>query len=85
MEDNESILITGTERFNKYSGYADSTQFVGDQLDNCQYDDENRIMSGIVAIDAINYKKQKSEDQFYLKSIFREINKCLVGLKTFDK
>lgn len=82
LSDNESLLIIGTERYSKYSGYASSTQFSGPYEDSSEIDEKYRRKSVISAIDAIHF--YKPDIQFQPKLIYREINKAYVGFLCRD-
>jgi len=53
MEPNESIIITGAERFSSYSGYGHGFKFSGNYVDQSPRDETGTIQRQIVAFDAI--------------------------------
>jgi len=59
MEPNEVIIITGAEKYSKYTGYASSYQFVpcADFVDNTERDDLSRIKTQVIAMDALYFKE----------------------------
>ena len=59
MEDNECIIITGSERFSSYTGYG-RTYRLKDTVtisDDTPRDNRNRRKTQIVAIDALNFSQ----------------------------
>ncbi|XP_033882206.3 poly(ADP-ribose) glycohydrolase isoform X1 [Acipenser ruthenus] len=77
LEQNESLIITGVERFSNYSGYAESYRWSGNHSDDTARDDWQRICTEIVAIDAIKYRRFL--EQFIPEKIRRELNKAFCG------
>ncbi|XP_041124543.1 poly(ADP-ribose) glycohydrolase-like [Polyodon spathula] len=77
LEQNESLIITGVERFSNYSGYADSYRWSGNHNDETARDGWQRICTEIVAIDAIKYRRFL--EQFIPEKIRRELNKAFCG------
>ncbi|XP_041117049.1 poly(ADP-ribose) glycohydrolase isoform X2 [Polyodon spathula] len=77
LEQNESLIITGVERFSNYSGYAESYRWSGNHNDETARDDWQRICTEIVAIDAIKYRRFL--EQFTPEKIRRELNKAFCG------
>uniref|UniRef100_A0A3B3ZBC6 PARG catalytic Macro domain-containing protein n=1 Tax=Periophthalmus magnuspinnatus TaxID=409849 RepID=A0A3B3ZBC6_9GOBI len=75
LESNECLIITGTEQYSKYSGYAESYKWVGSYKD--ETDDWQRRCTEIVAIDA--YKYRHFLEQFLPEKITRELNKAYCG------
>jgi poly(ADP-ribose) glycohydrolase len=53
LVDNECIIITGSERFCKYKGYAESFEFAGDYTDLSKRDKHGRLDTKIVAVSYI--------------------------------
>ncbi|XP_033835851.1 poly(ADP-ribose) glycohydrolase [Periophthalmus magnuspinnatus] len=77
LESNECLIITGTEQYSKYSGYAESYKWVGSYKDETPRDDWQRRCTEIVAIDA--YKYRHFLEQFLPEKITRELNKAYCG------
>uniref|UniRef100_A0A3P9HNM7 poly(ADP-ribose) glycohydrolase n=1 Tax=Oryzias latipes TaxID=8090 RepID=A0A3P9HNM7_ORYLA len=77
LEPNECLIITGTEQYSRYSGYAESYRWVESYKDETPRDDWQRRCTEIVAIDALNYKV--SIEQFLPEKITRELNKAYCG------
>ncbi|KAJ0067124.1 hypothetical protein NL108_012829, partial [Boleophthalmus pectinirostris] len=77
LESNECLIITGTEQYSKYSGYAESYKWVGSYKDETPRDDWQRRCTEIVAIDA--YKFRHFLEQFLPEKITRELNKAYCG------
>lgn len=82
LDESEALIVTGTEQFNAYSGYASSFKFAGDFQDITPVDDSNRRKCRIVAIDALSYKNYY--DQFKEVNLLRDINKAFVGFANND-
>ncbi|CAL8127204.1 unnamed protein product [Orchesella dallaii] len=77
----ESVIITGCERFCKYSGYSLNFKFDGDYQDTTQYDSKGRRCTQIAAIDALYISRPLF--QFHPKHITREVNKVVNAYKMF--
>lgn len=77
LESNECLIITGTEQYSKYSGYAESYKWVGSYKDETPRDDWQRRCTEIVAIDA--YKYRHFLEQFFPEKMTRELNKAYCG------
>jgi len=76
MENNEAIIITGTEQFSKYSGYAFTMRYAGDHRDQTPRNlNSNYIKNHIVGIDATVCFGVDRED-----SLLRDINKAYIGI-----
>jgi poly(ADP-ribose) glycohydrolase len=82
LDDGEALIITGTEQFNQYQGYASSFQFAGNFYDTTPRDDCNRRKTRIVAIDALSYRNYY--EQFKEENLKRDINKAFVGFANND-
>eukprot|EP01080_Neovahlkampfia_damariscottae_P010710 gene10710-3332_t len=79
LDDNESIIIIGSQRFSKYKGYGDTYTFDGDFNDTTEKDEKGRLKNEIIAIDAYDFKYSNPKLQFTKKYIDREINKAYCG------
>ena len=81
LGDNECLIITGFERFSRYSGYASTFQFSGHFDDQTPIDPDSchRIVR-MVAIDALRMK-QGSPDQYSQALLTRELNKAYIGFE----
>lgn len=77
LQSNECLIITGTEQYSKYSGYAESYKWVRDYKDETPRDDWQRRCTEIVAIDACKYRQFL--EQFLPEKITRELNKAYCG------
>ncbi|XP_005801698.2 poly(ADP-ribose) glycohydrolase-like [Xiphophorus maculatus] len=77
LELNECLIITGTERYSKYSGYAESYKWQKSYKDETPRDDWQRRCTEIVAIDAVKYRHFL--EQFLPEKITRELNKAYCG------
>ncbi|RWS25726.1 poly(ADP-ribose) glycohydrolase-like protein [Leptotrombidium deliense] len=74
--DDEVLIVTGTEQFSRYSGYADKFRYKGDFIDSTAYDCEQRRCTQIVAIDALYFSSNSREKQYKSEFINRELNKA---------
>uniref|UniRef100_A0A3B4YWF3 poly(ADP-ribose) glycohydrolase n=1 Tax=Seriola lalandi dorsalis TaxID=1841481 RepID=A0A3B4YWF3_SERLL len=73
LEYNECLIITGTEQYSKYSGYAESYKWKESYKDETPRDDWQRRCTEIVAIDALKYRHFL--EQFLPEKMSRELNK----------
>lgn len=77
MKSEEAILMTGCEQYNKYTGYASSFKWDGNNNDKTPRDEFRRRMVYVVAIDALSFHKPHMQfEEFALK---RELNKAFAG------
>ncbi|XP_070783316.1 poly(ADP-ribose) glycohydrolase-like [Enoplosus armatus] len=74
---NECLIITGTQQYSKYTGYAQTYQWDGSHPDTTPRDDWQRRCTEIVAIDALRFKNFL--EQFHPERINRELNKAYCG------
>lgn len=82
MSDSEAIIITGAERFSRYSGYAKSFRWRGNFVDTQKRDGYRRKCTQILAIDAVNYEYgNHKRSQFDEESVRRDIHKAYIGFK----
>eukprot|EP01119_Soliformovum_irregulare_P007767 TRINITY_DN2025_c1_g1_i1.p1 TRINITY_DN2025_c1_g1~~TRINITY_DN2025_c1_g1_i1.p1 ORF type:complete len:555 (-),score=169.84 TRINITY_DN2025_c1_g1_i1:16-1680(-) len=81
MEDDEAILILGSERFSNYSGYSQTFTWEGDFQDETPRDPMGRLKTQIVAIDALHFGNftEIRMQQFEVRNILRELNKAYIG------
>ncbi|XP_050542073.1 poly(ADP-ribose) glycohydrolase [Daktulosphaira vitifoliae] len=79
----ESIIITGVEQFNDYSGYSHTFKWTGNFIDNTLIDDNHRRYCTIMAIDAIYFRNPQV--QFAPKHLRRELNKAYSGFAWGNK
>ena len=96
LGDLENLLITGSERFNSYTGYASSFQFSGNFADNTSkealltagapplHTAEYRRKSTITAMDAIHFGPGQYASQFQMENIRRELDKAFVAFQVRD-
>ncbi|XP_059802687.1 poly(ADP-ribose) glycohydrolase isoform X1 [Hypanus sabinus] len=77
LDYNECLIITGTEQYSIYEGYADTYRWVGSCNDQIPRDAWQRHHTEIVAIDALPFRHY--QDQFSPHNIKREINKAFCG------
>ena len=79
LDANESLLITGCERFSNYTGYGSSTRWQSDHCDGNAHDTWGRLSTQIVAIDARVFRNLSS--QLLDQSLRRELNKAYCGFR----
>ncbi|XP_007249543.3 poly(ADP-ribose) glycohydrolase [Astyanax mexicanus] len=79
LEHNECLIITGTEQYSKYSGYAESYKWKANHKDETPRDGWNRRCTEIVALDALKYRHFM--EQFQPDKITRELNKAYCGFR----
>lgn len=79
LEHNECLIITGTEQYSKYSGYAESYKWKANHKDDTPRDGWNRRCTEIVALDALKYRHFM--EQFQPDKITRELNKAYCGFR----
>ncbi|KAJ3105222.1 rRNA-binding ribosome biosynthesis protein rpf2 [Phlyctochytrium planicorne] len=79
LDDNEALVIIGTERCSSYSGYASTFTWDGPYEDTAELDALGRKQNEIIAIDALYFMKPRSKQQFQRKAIVRELNKAYTG------
>ncbi|XP_078284503.1 poly(ADP-ribose) glycohydrolase isoform X1 [Rhinoraja longicauda] len=77
LDHNECLIITGTEQYSIYEGYADSYRWVGCCNDQIPRDAWQRHHTEIVAIDALPFRHHL--DQFSPHNLKREMNKAFCG------
>ncbi|XP_070771992.1 poly(ADP-ribose) glycohydrolase [Enoplosus armatus] len=77
LEYNECLIITGTEQYSKYSGYAESYKWKDGYKDETPRDDWQRRCTEIVAIDALRFRHFL--EQFLPEKMIRELNKAHCG------
>lgn len=73
----ECLIITGTQQFSKYTGYAQTYKWAGRHHDATPRDAWQRRCTEIVAIDALQFRSFM--EQFKLDKIDRELNKAYCG------
>eukprot|EP01090_Pellita_catalonica_P006967 TRINITY_DN1739_c0_g1_i1.p1 TRINITY_DN1739_c0_g1~~TRINITY_DN1739_c0_g1_i1.p1 ORF type:complete len:403 (+),score=60.27 TRINITY_DN1739_c0_g1_i1:341-1549(+) len=79
MDANETILITGAERFSSYAGYGRSMKYAGDYIDKVPRDSQNRIRTRIFAYDAV---VAGGSLQFLEESVTRDLEKAYIAFTT---
>eukprot|EP00741_Cyanophora_paradoxa_P013031 tig00020675_g12585.t1 len=79
MKDDEAILISGTERYSDYRGYAFGLEFAGDHVDSTPMDERGNLRSHIVAIDAVDWRWGVAKRQYRPECMRRELRKALAG------
>ncbi|KAF4090391.1 hypothetical protein AMELA_G00051260 [Ameiurus melas] len=77
LEHNECLIITGTEQYSKYSGYAESYKWKDNHKDETPRDEWQRRCTEIVAVDALKYRHYM--EQFQPEKFTRELNKAYCG------
>jgi len=79
LDANESLLVTGCERFSNYTGYGRTTRWQSDHRDGNRRDSWGRLNTQIVAIDARVFRSLSS--QLLEHSLLRELNKAYCGFR----
>ncbi|XP_074856198.1 poly(ADP-ribose) glycohydrolase [Carettochelys insculpta] len=77
LDHNECLIITGSEQYSDYTGYAETYRWVRSHEDNTPRDEWQRRCTEIVAIDAFHFRRFL--DQFVPEKIRRELNKAYCG------
>ncbi|KAL1262888.1 hypothetical protein QQF64_005627 [Cirrhinus molitorella] len=77
LDYNECLIITGTEQYSKYSGYAESFKWKANHKDEIPRDGWQRRCTEIVAVDALKYRN--FVEQFQPEKMTRELNKAYCG------
>ncbi|KAJ0060742.1 hypothetical protein NL108_018037, partial [Boleophthalmus pectinirostris] len=77
LDHNECLVITGTQQFSKYTGYAQTYKWAGRHQDTTPRDDWQRRCTEIVAMDALHFTNFL--EQFKPENINRELNKAFCG------
>ncbi|ODM88690.1 Poly(ADP-ribose) glycohydrolase [Orchesella cincta] len=80
LEDDEVLIITGSEQFSEYSGYSRSFSYAGPAKGKkVETDKLNRVYTPIVVMDALHFKDHEKESQFQKGPIDRELHKAFVA------
>ncbi|XP_016323275.1 poly(ADP-ribose) glycohydrolase-like isoform X2 [Sinocyclocheilus anshuiensis] len=74
LDSDECLIITGTEQYSKYSGYAESFKWKASHKDEIPRDGWQRRCTEIVAMDALRYRNFM--EQFQPEKMTRELNKA---------
>uniref|UniRef100_A0A8C5PR02 poly(ADP-ribose) glycohydrolase n=1 Tax=Leptobrachium leishanense TaxID=445787 RepID=A0A8C5PR02_9ANUR len=82
LDANECLIITGTEQYSEYTGYAESYKWADSHVDEAPRDEWERRTTEIVAIDALRF--QSNIEQFAPEKIARELNKAYCGFFRAD-
>uniref|UniRef100_A0A7N8X275 poly(ADP-ribose) glycohydrolase n=1 Tax=Mastacembelus armatus TaxID=205130 RepID=A0A7N8X275_9TELE len=77
LDHNECLIITGTQQYSKYKGYAQTYQWGGSHQDTTPRDGWQRRCTEIVAIDALQFRNFL--EQFHPERVNRELNKAYCG------
>ncbi|XP_057626764.1 poly(ADP-ribose) glycohydrolase isoform X1 [Chionomys nivalis] len=77
LDHNECLIITGTEQYSEYTGYAETYRWARSHEDGSEKDDWQRRCTEIVAIDALHFRRYL--DQFVPEKMRRELNKAYCG------
>ncbi|CAL8305837.1 unnamed protein product [Boreogadus saida] len=73
----ECLIVTGSEQFSTYAGYAQSYRWSGAHQDSLPRDAWHRRCTEVVAIDALPFRSFL--DQFHPSKMNRELNKAFCG------
>ncbi|XP_044030996.1 poly(ADP-ribose) glycohydrolase isoform X2 [Siniperca chuatsi] len=79
LNDNECLIITGSQQFSCYFGFGDTFEWAGPHEDRLRRDKWNRLERQILAIDALNFKHRR--EQYNMAKVTRELNKAYCGFK----
>jgi len=79
LDANESLLVTGCERFSNYTGYGRTTRWLSDHHDGNTRDSWGRLNTQVVAIDARVFRGLPS--QLLEHSLSRELSKAYCGFR----
>uniref|UniRef100_A0A8C1IT51 poly(ADP-ribose) glycohydrolase n=1 Tax=Cyprinus carpio TaxID=7962 RepID=A0A8C1IT51_CYPCA len=74
LDSDECLIITGTEQYSEYSGYAESFKWKANHKDEIPRDGWQRRCTEIVAMDALRYRNFM--EQFQPEKMSRELNKA---------
>nr|XP_006112458.2 poly(ADP-ribose) glycohydrolase isoform X1 [Pelodiscus sinensis] len=77
LDHNECLIITGSEQYSEYTGYAETYRWARSHEDDTLRDEWQRRCTEIVAIDAFHFRRFL--DQFVPEKIRRELNKAYCG------
>ncbi|XP_015996434.2 poly(ADP-ribose) glycohydrolase isoform X3 [Rousettus aegyptiacus] len=77
LDHNECLIITGTEQYSEYTGYAETYRWARSHEDESERDNWQRRSTEIVAIDALHFRRYL--DQFVPEKMRRELNKAYCG------
>ncbi|XP_062381759.1 poly(ADP-ribose) glycohydrolase-like isoform X2 [Sardina pilchardus] len=77
LQSNECLIITGTEQYSRYRGYAETYKWDGSCDDQTPRDRWQRRCTEIVAIDALKFRTFL--EQFHPDRMSRELNKAYCG------
>ncbi|XP_066204296.1 poly(ADP-ribose) glycohydrolase isoform X2 [Saccopteryx leptura] len=77
LDHNECLIITGSEQYSEYTGYAETYRWARSHEDRNERDAWQRRSTEIVAIDALHFRRYL--DQFVPEKIRRELNKAYCG------
>ncbi|XP_071763903.2 poly(ADP-ribose) glycohydrolase [Centroberyx gerrardi] len=77
LDHNECLIITGTQQYSKYTGYAQTYRWGGSHQDTTPRDGWQRKCTEIVAIDALQFRSFL--EQFHPARLNRELNKAYCG------
>lgn len=79
MDRNEAIIISGFDRYSKYSGYARNLKCEG------KYVSSSNACNWLIAIDAIDLRGSDTSVQYEPYYMLRDVNKAYVGFKRFGQ
>lgn len=79
LDPNESLLVTGCERFSNYAGYGSSTRWLSDYCDENKRDSWGHRITQVVAIDARVFRSLSA--QLSDHGLRRELDKAYCGFR----
>ncbi|KAM3600639.1 uncharacterized protein V6R79_026441 [Siganus canaliculatus] len=79
LEDNECLVIKGSQQFSAYTWFSDSFEWTSPHEDRLERDSWKRRQRHILAIDAHRYRNRM--DQYNMRKVTRELNKAYCGFR----
>lgn len=83
MDENETVIVTGSEKFSSYSGKASTFMFAGEYTDSSERDVFGNLLKSLLILDAAPQhpctQQHPQPDQYQADSMLRELNKAYVG------
>jgi hypothetical protein len=74
MSFNEAILISGTRTLARHGGYAEELTFEGPI-------DDMSVFGGLLIVDALDFRKDGTPDQWSREGLDRELTKLYAGIQ----
>jgi poly(ADP-ribose) glycohydrolase len=77
LQDNEALLMTGSQQYVSYSGYAQSFRLKEPYEDIAVI--KRGLVTKVIALDALTYENSNPLDQFTASDTIRELNKAYIA------